>query len=75
MLILCKSPFPSFLIRQTKASLVRTDHFYPAEDWLLTKDIGLMNGQSKSYYVGELDWTGQVSYHFRGSESYFNFNL
>ncbi|KAL8286423.1 hypothetical protein RQP46_004440 [Phenoliferia psychrophenolica] len=37
-----------------------TDHFYPAEDWLLLKDQALMYGQTaKNYFVGELDWTGQ----------------
>ncbi|KAM0754756.1 glycoside hydrolase [Meredithblackwellia eburnea MCA 4105] len=37
-----------------------TDHFYPALDWLLTKDKGLLASQTtKNYFVGELDWTGQ----------------
>lgn len=38
----------------------RTDHFYPAANWLLTKDTGLLVGQYKNFYVGELDWTGTV---------------
>lgn len=38
-----------------------TDHFYPSENWLLSKDNGFLLSQSKNYFVGELDWTGQVS--------------
>ena len=38
----------------------RTDHFYSAANWLLTKDTGLLVGQYKNFYVGELDWTGTV---------------
>lgn len=39
----------------------RTDHFYPALQWLLNKDQGWMNNYSnKVFYVGELDWTGLV---------------
>ncbi|KAL8277497.1 hypothetical protein RQP46_010127 [Phenoliferia psychrophenolica] len=37
-----------------------SDHFYPAEDWLFTKDKGIMASQTpKHFFVGELDWTGQ----------------
>ena len=40
----------------------RSDHFYPAADYLLYKDRGIMSSQNtKNYFVGELDWTGQVS--------------
>ncbi|GAA5976429.1 hypothetical protein JCM5350_001687 [Sporobolomyces pararoseus] len=35
-----------------------TDHFYPALQWLLEKDRGYMSYYSKSFYVGEFDWTG-----------------
>ncbi|GAA6019404.1 hypothetical protein JCM11491_004817 [Sporobolomyces phaffii] len=35
-----------------------TDHFYPALQWLLEKDRGYMGYYSKSFYVGEFDWTG-----------------
>ncbi|GAA5975744.1 hypothetical protein JCM10908_005267 [Rhodotorula pacifica] len=37
-----------------------TDHFYPALQWLLSKDEGWMNSRKQQvFYVGELDWTGQ----------------
>ncbi|GAA6014116.1 hypothetical protein JCM10207_006101 [Rhodosporidiobolus poonsookiae] len=37
-----------------------TDHFYPALQWLLEKDIAWMKSYtSKVFYVGENDWTGQ----------------
>ncbi|GAA5823456.1 hypothetical protein JCM3770_006043 [Rhodotorula araucariae] len=37
-----------------------TDHFYPALQWLLTKDKNWMASyDSKVFYVGENDWTGQ----------------
>ncbi|GAA5938373.1 uncharacterized protein JCM15063_000718 [Sporobolomyces koalae] len=35
-----------------------TDHFYPALQWLLEKDRGYMSYYSKTFYVGEFDWTG-----------------
>jgi len=35
-----------------------TDHFYPALQWLLEKDNGYLSYYSKSFYVGEFDWTG-----------------
>ncbi|GAA5858364.1 hypothetical protein JCM1840_001167 [Sporobolomyces johnsonii] len=35
-----------------------TDHFYPALQWLLTKDEGYLSSYSKSFFIGELDWTG-----------------
>lgn len=39
----------------------RTDHFYPALQWLLEKDISWMKSYtSKVFFVGENDWTGQV---------------
>jgi hypothetical protein len=41
--------------------LNRTDHFYPALQWLLEKDKGWMSSKKEQvFYVGELDWTGQV---------------
>ncbi|CEQ41442.1 SPOSA6832_03175 [Sporobolomyces salmonicolor] len=36
-----------------------TDHFYPALQWLLTKDEGYLSSYSKVFFIGELDWTGQ----------------
>lgn len=38
----------------------RTDHFYPAEDWLLSKDKAWMSFYTKNFFVGELDWTNAV---------------
>lgn len=35
-----------------------TDHFYPAQLWLLEKDQEWMSYNDKVYFVGELDWTG-----------------
>lgn len=37
-----------------------TDHFYPAANYLIQKDSGLVSSASekKNYFVGELDWTG-----------------
>ncbi|GAA5852505.1 hypothetical protein JCM8547_002522 [Rhodosporidiobolus lusitaniae] len=37
-----------------------TDHFYPALQWLLEKDLNWMKSYTdKVFYVGENDWTGQ----------------
>ncbi|KAK4700402.1 mannan endo-1,4-beta-mannosidase, partial [Phenoliferia sp. Uapishka_3] len=38
-----------------------TDHLYPALDWLLVKDNGILDSRTtKNYFIGELDWTGQM---------------
>lgn len=34
-----------------------TDHFYPAENWILKKDQSWMGYYTKNWYAGELDWT------------------
>lgn len=56
---------------QTRADLgsrlirYSTDHFYPAEDWLLQKDTKTLEGvHDKNFFVGELDWTGEVRFAF-----------
>lgn len=46
--------------RETDEGASRTDHFYPALQWLLEKDQGWMQSISKNFFVGENDWTGQV---------------
>lgn len=40
--------------------LSRTDHLYPAQNWLTQKDQGWMQYYSKNFYIGEMDWTGTV---------------
>lgn len=44
----------------TRLSHSRTDHFYPALNWLLQKDKSWMQYYTKNFYVGELDWTYSV---------------
>ncbi|KDE04485.1 hypothetical protein MVLG_05052 [Microbotryum lychnidis-dioicae p1A1 Lamole] len=52
----------SGFLRNTGVSVanvdVVTDHFYPALDWLLSKGQTMMGSYLKSFFIGELDWTG-----------------
>lgn len=71
--ISCGLPFLDWPIGSQLLSVASayrsTDHFYPALNWLLEKDMHFMQWYTKNFFVGEFDWTNAVSVHEPGCVS------